>query len=68
MNIIKYPYVNLGKQHKTYKNKFSSKLLSYGLGNFILENMRNFEKEFKDYIGTKYAIAGANEQSCYLKL
>ena len=71
MNIIKYPYVNLGKQHKTYKNKFSSKLLKVmDSGNFILgENVRNFEKEFKDYIGTKYAVGvGNGTDALYLSL
>lgn len=69
--MIKYPYVNLGKQHREYKNKFAKKLLNVmSSGNFILgSNVNKFEKEFSKFIGTKYAVGvGSGTDALYLSL
>ena len=69
--MIKYPYVNLGKQHKIYKSKFSKELTKVMVsGNFILgNNVKKFEDEFCKFIGTKYAVGvGSGTDALYLSL
>ncbi len=58
----KYPYVNLGKQHKSYKQIFSKKLIEVmNSGNFILgKNVQKFEENFRKYVGTKFAVGVGN--------
>ena len=69
--MIKYPYVNLGKQHLEYKKKFAKELLNLmKTGNFILgKNVKKFEEEFSQYIGTKYAVGvGSGTDALFLSL
>ncbi|MDC0645058.1 DegT/DnrJ/EryC1/StrS family aminotransferase [Candidatus Pelagibacter ubique] len=69
--MIKYPYVNLGKQHQEYKKKFTRELTKVmNSGSFILgSNVKEFEKEFSHYIGTKYAVGvGNGTDALYLSL
>ena len=69
--MIRYPYVNLGKQHQEYKKKFTKELIRVmKSGNFILgSNVKKFENEFSQYIGTKYAVGvGSGTDALYLSL
>tara|TARA_B100001063_G_C16774612_1_gene564191 strand:+ start:4395 stop:5510 length:1116 start_codon:yes stop_codon:yes gene_type:complete len=67
----KYPYVNLSKQHRSYRQIFSKKLIEVmNKGNFILgENVQRFESDFKKYVGTKYAVGvGSGTDALFLTL
>jgi UDP-2-acetamido-2-deoxy-ribo-hexuluronate aminotransferase len=69
--MIRYPYVNLGKQHQEYQKKFTKELIRVmKSGNFILgSNVKKFENEFSQYIGTKYAVGvGSGTDALYLSL
>jgi len=67
----KIPYVNLGKQHNFYIKPFQASLKKFlKSGQFILgEHVREFEKNFSKYIGTKFAIGvGSGTDALYLSL
>ncbi len=59
---MQIPLINLKKQYETLKDNVDSKVLSVlSSANFIMgENVKSFEKEFADYIGSKYSISVAN--------
>jgi dTDP-4-amino-4,6-dideoxygalactose transaminase len=59
---MQIPLINLKKQYETIKFEADSKVLSVlSSANFIMgENVKTFEKEFADYIGTKHSISVAN--------
>jgi len=69
--MIKFPYVNLTKQHQEYKIQFSKELIKVlKSGNFILgSNVKKFEKNFGKFIGTKYSVGvGSGTDALYLSL
>ena len=67
----KIPYINLYKQNKPYLSKLKSEFSKLvGSGQYILgKKVKDFEKDFARYTGTKYAIGvGSGTDALYLSL
>lgn len=59
---MQIPLINLRKQYETIKSDIDKYILSVlSSANYIMgENVKTFETEFADYIGTKHSISVAN--------
>lgn len=59
---MQIPLINLKRQYETIRSEADNKVLSVlSSANFIMgDNVKTFEKEFADHIGTKYSVSVAN--------
>lgn len=62
MRKLQIPLINLKKQYETIKNDCDKRVLDIlSSANYIMgENVKQFEKEFSEYIGVKHSISVGN--------